>query len=325
MLLSTKSRRAKRGFTLIELLVVIAIIGILVALLLPAIQSAREAARRTQCLNNLKQMGLAILNYESTKKCYPRGRWNLNPTDTSKHTVADRPAAKSNDACWTVVVLPYAEEQNIASQYNLKKEWFHPDNRPPVAYPLKIFVCPSVPEQGRVDVQFTAGEKPAAGDYGCINGVGPNVWGAHPELGPYPDAASGGEDNPRVIGVMAKAMNRQACRIKDIVDGTSKTWLIAEDAGRPDVYTDGRRGDSTGKQTYVGAGAAWADPDSGFTIAREPLINHANDAEVYAFHPGGAQFLFADGSSRYISSSLDPVTGVALITRAGNETFSSEY
>src|ERR1044072_9107290 len=102
----------RRGFTLVELLVVIAIIGILVALLLPAIQAAREAARRTQCLNNLKQMGLAIMNYEGTKKFYPRGRWNLDPLDTSKHAVTDRPAAKSNDACWTVVVLPYAEEQN---------------------------------------------------------------------------------------------------------------------------------------------------------------------------------------------------------------------
>src|SRR3954468_20387599 len=95
--------RAQRGFTLVELLVVIAIIGILVALLLPAIQAAREAARRTQCLNNLKQMGLSILNYESTRKCYPRGRWNLIPTNTSKHVIADRPSADSNDASWTVV------------------------------------------------------------------------------------------------------------------------------------------------------------------------------------------------------------------------------
>src|SRR5580765_5596268 len=113
--------RSRRGFTLVELLVVIAIIGVLVALLLPAIQAAREAARRAQCLNNLKQMGLAILNYESAKKSYPRGRWNLLPTDTSKHSVADRPSSKSNDASWTVVALPYAEEQSVAGQYDLKK------------------------------------------------------------------------------------------------------------------------------------------------------------------------------------------------------------
>ena len=81
MISPSRTRLATHGFTLVELLVVIAIIGILVALLLPAIQAAREAARRTQCLNNLKQMGLAILNYESSRKCYPRGRWNLDPAD----------------------------------------------------------------------------------------------------------------------------------------------------------------------------------------------------------------------------------------------------
>ncbi len=319
------SSRARQGFTLVELLVVIAIIGILVALLLPAIQSAREAARRTQCLNNLKQMGLAILNYESARKCFPRGRWNLDPNDTGKHTVPDRTFAKSNDACWAVVVLPYAEEQNIASQYDLKKTWFDMANRPAVSYPLTIFICPSVPELNRVDSVFTSDPKPAAGDYGCSNAVGKGVWTSHPELGTYPGDISGGEDNPKVIGVMTKTLQRQPCRMKDIIDGTSKTWLIAEDAGRPDPYSDGRPGDLTGKLIPVFSGTGWADPDSGFTVAHEPVINHTNGSEIYGFHPGGAQFCYADGSSRYISSSLDSVTGVALITRAGGETVSGEY
>jgi type II secretory pathway pseudopilin PulG len=130
---NSSSHWQSKAFTLVEL-VVIAIIGILVALLLPAIQAAREAARRTQCLNNLKQMGLAVLNYESSNRFFPRGRWNLDPTDAGKHTITDRPAAKSNDASWAVVVLPYAEEQSVVSQYNLKKEWFHIDNRPAVSY-----------------------------------------------------------------------------------------------------------------------------------------------------------------------------------------------
>src|SRR4051812_17050360 len=151
------------GFTLTELLVVIAIIGILVALLLPAIQAAREAARRMQCLNNLKQMGLAILNYESTKKSFPRGRWDIDSNDSTKHTVPDRSVAKSNDQSWQVVVLPYAEEQNIASQYDLKKAWFNTDNRLPVSYPLAVFVCPSVPEMARFDAMFSSVVKPAAG------------------------------------------------------------------------------------------------------------------------------------------------------------------
>ena len=249
---------APLGFTLVEFLVVIAIIGILVALLLPAVQAAREAARRTQCLNNLRQMGLAILNYESAKKSFPRGRWNLNPVDTGKHSVPDRPAAKSNDASWTVVALPYAEEQNIAAQYDLTKEWFNTANRPPITIPLTVFVCPSVPQLTRFDTMFTSDAKPAAGDYGCTNGVGKAIWNLHSELGTYPGDISGGEDNPQVIGVMTKVLTRSACRVKDITDGTSKTFLIGEDAGRPDLYTDGHPGDATGKIIPIGAGTGWA-------------------------------------------------------------------
>jgi len=312
-----------RGFTLVELLVVIAIIGILVALLLPAVQAAREAARRTQCMNNLKQMGLALLNYESSRKAFPRGRWNLISTDLGKHSVPDRPAQKSNDQSWQVVVLPYAEEQNIASLYNLKKEWFHTDNRTPVSSRLGIFVCPSTPEQSRFDSQFTSDAKPAAGDYGCTNGVGQAAWNFAPQLGTYPGDISLGEDNPQVIGVLTKAMQRAPCRVKDITDGTSKTMLIAEDAGRPDRYTDGRLGDHNGKIVSVPAGTGWADPDSGFTLATQPVINRHNDGEIYAFHTGGAQVCFADGSGRFLASSLETAVGIALYTRAGGETVDS--
>lgn len=325
MSLFAKSNRSRSGFTLVELLVVIAIIGILVALLLPAIQAARESARRTQCVNNLKQMGLAVLNYESARKYFPRGRWNLIPTDLGKHNVPDRPTSKSNDASWTVVVLPYAEEQNIASQYDLKKEWFHTANRTAVSYALKIFVCPSVPEQARFDSTFTSDPKPAAGDYGCTNGVGSAAWNSHPELGTYPGNISGGEDNPQVIGVMTKALQRSPCRFKDIVDGTSKTILIAETAGRPDPYFDGRPGNASGLMVPVDAGTGWADPDSGFMMNTQPVINHSNNGEIYAFHPGGAQFCFADGSTRFIAGSLDTVVGIALVTRAGGEIIPSDF
>lgn len=314
---SRRTGRDRTGFTLVELLVVIAIIGILVALLLPAIQAAREAARRAQCLNNLKQMGLALLNYESARKAYPRGRWNVVSTDTSKHDVTDRPADKSNDHSWTVVVLPYAEEQNIASRYDLKKAWFHADNRTVVSYPLAVFVCPSFPETSRFDMSFTSTLKPAAGDYGCVNGVGSTPWDAHrPELGgPHP-----GDDHSRAIGVLHKVFERAPSRIKDITDGTSKTLLIVESAGRPDLYTQGRKGDANGVEKLVTSGTGWADPDSGFMVNTEPVINRTNRGEIYAFHSGGAQMCFADGSARFISDDLETVLGVAIGTRAGGET-----
>jgi prepilin-type N-terminal cleavage/methylation domain-containing protein/prepilin-type processing-associated H-X9-DG protein len=315
-----------RGFTLVELLVVIAIIGILVALLLPAIQAAREAARRTQCLNNLKQMGLAILNFESTRKAYPRGRWNVVPTDTTKHTVPDRSVAKSNDHSWQSIVLPYAEEQNIASRYDTKKAWFHTDNRPPVSYPISIFVCPTVPETFRFDIMFTSDPKPAAGDYGSSNGVGNGAWTLAGTLGPYPTPEGGfqPEEGARVIGVLHKVFLRSPSRVKDVIDGTSKTIMIAESAGKPDLYTQGAKGDSTGKQIPVGAGTGWADPDSGFTVNTQPVINRHNDAEMYAFHSGGAQMCFADGSARLLNDSMETVVGIALVTRAGGETVSAD-
>jgi prepilin-type N-terminal cleavage/methylation domain-containing protein len=322
----TSSRR-KRGFTLVELLVVIAIIGILVALLLPAIQSAREAARRTQCVNNLKQIGVAVLNHESTKRYFPFGRWNIVPGDTSKHNVPDRPIQKSNDQSWQVLALPYAEEQNIASQYDLKKAWFDPANRTAISAPLAIFICPSVPATGRFDPSFTASPTPYPGDYGCTNGVGATIWDQHlGEIGKYPGEQSGqGEDDSRVIGVMTKRFDRSVCRAKDITDGLSKTILVTESAGKPDLYTDGHPGDTTGSAALIAVGTGWADPDSGFTVAKEPVINHLNDNEIYGFHPGGVEACFADGSVRFLADSLETVVGIALVTRNGGEVITGNY
>jgi prepilin-type N-terminal cleavage/methylation domain-containing protein/prepilin-type processing-associated H-X9-DG protein len=320
------SSRGVRGFTLVELLVVIAIIGILVTLLLPAIQAAREAARRTQCVNNLKQIGVAVLNYESTKRSFPFGRWNVT-TDTSKHSVVDRPKAKSNDQSWQVVALPYAEEQSIAGQYDLKKAWFDAANRTAISSPLAIFICPSVPTSGRSDPSFTSSPTPYPGDYGCTNGVGATIWDQHlGEIGKYPGEVSGqGEDDSRVVGVMTKRFDRSVCRTTDIVDGLSKTTLVTESAGKPDLYTDGHAGDTTGSPALIAVGTGWADPDSGFTIAKEPVINHINDNEIYGFHPGGAEACFADGSVRFLADTLETVVGIALVTRNGGEVITGNY
>jgi prepilin-type processing-associated H-X9-DG protein len=177
----------------------------------------------------------------------------------------------------------------------------------------------------RFDDTFTSTPKPAAGDYGCTNGVGKGAWTLPSTgLGTYPGDISGGEDNPIVIGVLTKAMLRAPCRFKDITDGTSRTILIVEDAGRPDRYTDGRPGNPAGLQIPIDAGTGWADPDAGFTLNAEPVVNHLNDGEIYSFHSGGAQACFADGSTRFLNSSLDTKTGIALVTRAGGEILAND-
>lgn len=316
------SFRRVAGFTLVELLVVIAIIGVLVALLLPAVQAAREAARRGQCLNNMKQMGLSLLNYESARGAFPRGRWNVNPADTGKHDVADRTSTKSNDHSWQAIALPYAEQANIANQYDLKKPWFHADNRVAVSAPISFFRCPSVGEADRFDANFTSALKPAAGDYGCTNGIRATAWNsAQPSLGPYPGDLDGMNDNSdRVIGVLTKVLTRPPCRLKEITDGTSNTLLLSEGAGKPDLYTKRQRGDSKGNQTSVAEGVGWADPDNGFTVNNNvQFINFTNLTEIYSFHVGGAPFCFADGHVAMIAQETEMGVGIALVTRAGDE------
>lgn len=322
-------RHRPNGFTLVELLVVIAIIGILIALLLPAVQAAREAARRTECLNNLRQHALALLNYEGAKKMFPHGRTNIDPTDSNKHNVLDRPSSKSNDHSWVIHALTYAEEQAIATQYDRAKSWFdnvstgtgRPTNLELVSNPIGLFRCPTAP-QGRVDRTFTSTAKPATGDYGCLNGVNSNFWNfLTSRLGPLPAGTGDLEDRSCCIGVLGKRYNKPACRVKDITDGTSKTAIIAEVAGRPDWYELG----TLNPNKTIKEGSGWADPDSGISVSGYAatgsmiVINAKNAAEVYSFHSGGAQFNFADGSARFVSETLDPLVFKAIITRSGNE------
>ena len=161
------SERKLRGFTLIELLVVIAIIAILVALLLPAVQQAREAARRTQCKNNLKQLGLALHNYESTYGMFPPSRITLsNPTF---------------QISWNTMILPYIEQDNAYRQYNTNLSWFNAVNDPVTTIQLPAFVCPSTPGSRPLPTLTlysaisggTRTNQPVWGynDYGSINAV----------------------------------------------------------------------------------------------------------------------------------------------------------
>jgi prepilin-type N-terminal cleavage/methylation domain-containing protein/prepilin-type processing-associated H-X9-DG protein len=322
----------RNAFTLIELLVVIAIIAILIGLLLPAVQKVRDAAARAQCQNNLKQIGLGLMNYESTYGSFPIGNCRESFASDANIPWSD----------WKANVLPFIEQQNIANLYNYKLDWNNPANYAAIAQQIKIFNCPSTPLQPRLDTTPDEG--------GAFNGnVEPrgvsDYWGAEsfevwvPVVGNctglFPAFASfitgTMEDyDPARIGVLT----RYPCgvpRIASITDGTSNTILVVESAGRPTWYGPGfvARG-------LLGNGeAGWADPNGEFKLkGSNPITGSVkphgspsntcamqcyNGNEMYSFHTGGCNFLFADGSVHFISSSVSICVLAQLISRSGGE------
>ncbi|GAB5406334.1 MAG: DUF1559 domain-containing protein [Aureliella sp.] len=314
----------RAAFTLVELLVVIAIIGILVGLLLPAVQAAREAARRMSCTNNLKQLGLALHNFESAHKKFPASR--IDP----KVAIEDNTSRETAFQSWSTVILPYIEQGNLGNLIDYKTPWSDLRNRPAVSTQLQVFQCPSAPATDRVDDFHVVGA--AAGDYGSINEVKSKVY----------TRVLGRADAPAVSqreGVLAKSKPNP---MRNIIDGTSNTFMLAECAGQPNVYTsqgpmspemfalyDDDKVINHGGRFVPADGTGWADPDCGFSINGASanglqkygttMINAINVSEVFSFHNGVANFVAADGSVHSISSSIDTETFVALCTRAGGE------
>src|SRR5882724_8799119 len=214
--------RPRSGFTLIELLVAVAIIALLIALILPAVQQAREAARRAQCSNNLRQIGLALHNYES--------QWGMFPTST--RPIPAQPVSKQ--AATLVRILPFLEQGGLFQGYDFSVPWFDGPNPALIRTQLAVFQCPSTPDSSRLDTKLiTAGGVSFSGpracaDYAPLEGVGSLLTGTG-----LVDPQSQGSPG-------ALQVNFTQSGIADIIDGTSSTLLMAEDAGRPVWYIRGR-------------------------------------------------------------------------------------
>jgi prepilin-type N-terminal cleavage/methylation domain-containing protein/prepilin-type processing-associated H-X9-DG protein len=315
---------APKAFTLVELLVVIAIIGVLVALLLPAVQAARSAARRMQCANNLKQIGLATLNYENTLKVLPSAYTELPPywtgtrheygsSDYERFTLgyttgkvlefADSEKIRSHN--YLALILPYFEQQSLANIYKLEYNWSDEQNKEARLTELSLARCPETPEPTKPSDPIVGGRKIQAGpphDYAVCNYFAPE---ARTTLGKRIAKRT------RWLGLLQTVPTR----VKDVADGMSNTWMMFEDSGRPDNW-QGREMKVTNKLV---TGSAWADVDSYFWVhevcGTEQMMNCHNNNEIYSFHSGGCQFLYGDGAVRFVQENIAAETFVSQFTR----------
>ncbi len=282
-----------RGYTLIELLVVIAIIAVLLGLLLPAVQKVRETANRMRCQNHMKQVGLAFHAYENTYGQFPMGWVNATavPRRYSRSFVAD--------------LLPFLEQDALQRIYHFDAEWSHASNRPATGTDLRVLACPSAPPR----------EGKAVNDY------------------PVSDIIS--HDAKRNLGIPANApvsafagffyvpaiagQTSTTPRAADILDGLSNTFLLFENAGRPEIWRRGQRVGNVGM--YSSGNEKWADPANRITIQVwcGTAINCNNGNEIYSFHTGGANFVMGDGSVKFLEENITPKAFVALYTRAGSD------
>jgi len=344
------SIRNRAGFTLVELLVVIAIIGILIALLLPAVQAAREAARRTQCANVEKQLGLAVLNYESAKKTLP------DSTRPGGSTTAPRISGFT-------LILPFLEESQLYQQYDFTINWDAISgaggaNLVVTKTPIPALLCPSDPlDPNRLD-----------GDPQVPDASGHTVWtpevavtdyspvvGVHPDLGDGTTVTSpSGRPAQNLVDestISWDATNKSAnsglmrknatCRLKDALDGLSHTIMYAESAGRPNIWRNGVQvpGDV---MTVHQNGGGWARAATDVTLhgslydgsqlngpcplnctngENYPTYNVApyfseGTSEIYSFHVNGAHILLGDGSVHFLSDKIDIRQLARLIARA---------
>lgn len=286
----------KRGYTLVESLVAITIIGVLIALLLPAVQSARESARRTQCMSQLRQMGIGMHHYHDALKTFPPG------------------ICSSSRTFWSGFLLPYIEQQPLYDTIDFSQPWDVGANALACAVYLPIYRCPSSTAPRRITAQGIANRVPC--DYlACTSGTATRESGDSTPL-------AGAADSDGIFYVDS------ATRVAEIIDGTSMTIALGEamfiyqpmgidHTGYPQFLDRWYIGTLEGLDNEVSEGMG----STGVAINSHELDVFVDEKELSfgSHHPGGIQVIMADGSVRFIATSIDRATWSALGTRNGRD------
>ena len=299
------------GFTLVELLVVIAIVGLLIGLLLPAVQAARESSRRASCKNNLRQVGLAMLNYDSQHGKYPPGkRWSRPRTDPLTF-----------DFSWSSILLNYVEEQSLHDLIDFNIPLTAPENQPATSIVLPIYLCPST---SRIEVHrddnaqlFDLDGQPGEG-LGCIDYLG--ISGPDKDKTNTATGLEYGSQRGILLGTKGLENGKfltepPAVTAAKIVDGLSNTICIVECTGRGvDIRSDGE----------IVLNGAWASGSNISHINKGVNTEEPPDAwvdeRIFSEHPGGAHALACDGSVHFLQDAIDPGIVLVLCSRDGGET-----
>jgi len=344
----------RRAFTLVELLVVIAIIGILMALLLPAVQKVRGSANRVRCLNNLRQLGLALHAFHGDRGHFPPGMIS------SSDDVSDA------DATGFTLLLPYVEQENVFRLYTFDRPWSDPANYTAVGLPVKLFFCPGNRDSGRIDLSPMAAEWntvlppfAASCDYAFCKGANGSLF--HDSMR-VPEEARG------VFGVASSEAD--GIRFAQILDGTSNTLAMGDATGGTSWYRVRDLGNSSVTVISLATGQpaeveqSWSAASVGdashpwygsvFAVTaqygfgsnprdepmnRRPCTPTVNGHDPFgdnrtgrdwvsgfrSLHTGGCNFLFCDGSARLLTDTIRPDVYRALSTYAAGEIITGDY
>ncbi|MEX2317786.1 MAG: DUF1559 domain-containing protein [Pirellulales bacterium] len=318
--------RRSGGFSLVELLVVIAIIGILIGLLLPAVQAARENARLTECKNNLRNLALAALQFQTAQQRFPPAAQSRVDVGGALPNSVKPPLARHNGIS---LILPYFEQGNKFDQINFEWDWDHPINDDYTKQNLGgILICPTAPggrEQHHV-TDYLAATRIAVpksgkslrplitsgridGKNGALDGT--RVWDGVLQLDEieFATATKTIAENKRVRILPAH-----------VSDGLSNTWMWFEGAGKPHVYEGPV---FVTEDTSINSRFRWASFRTWMTIndfcGDGQIINCDNISKPYSFHTGGTNIAYADAAVRFHRADMDPQLFVSLLTMAGRE------